>query len=1093
MLLRRLVYLVLALNVAACGDKPPPGLSPSPTDPRNLVQPGQTEFVTIEPEYSYGRYDADAQAGASADGKESAGPPAPGGRTGTVEEADIYRVDNNRLFYLNTYKGFIIYDLADPAAPKRVSRLPVYGYPIEMFVTGKTVYALLRDALYLTQGASGLRFARHNVSQLVAIDISDLANPKVLKRVDIIGELREGVSRKIDDTIYVLSYLPQSYYYHGYPYAKDRTEQAWVYSFNVADPQNLVLVDKLKIFEGGGAQSGSGGSSVSRWFQGVAISATANTLHVVENWQTYGYVSGGPYQCGSWQSLQQAVVSIVDISDPQGSIRLHSRFETYGHLGDQFKQTYFRDEASGRGYYLGIFARREWSSTACQGSSLIRNTLETWDITDGQSPKRLAQLPFGKENETVRGSAFDTERRVVYAITARQVDPLYAISFADPAQPAILSAIDGLAGDMSVFRLIGNNQFLIGIGRDGSSSCTGFGTPATGWATDVAVSIIDVRSLSKVRLVQRRCVTVKDASWVGSEVSWNLDQAHKLIGMHSDGRENVISVPVSYYTRTGPDDWWWYRYQSAVGLMTWDLDKYDPTKSELEQQVLRNWGTVVHPHGQVRRSIVFTHQGPTPRRMMVNLSDTHVSVVDIESLAAPVQQSVVEVAPFHSRLYRFGSFMVDEVRQGGPYEWMPGASEFRVLPAGGLLEEKEPVASFTVGQVQQVIQWKDNLVLFRRPQENGRFSSAEVLVYDLSDPTRPRKRGSVQVEGLSVPYYPYACGDWGRGYWFNYSDSSFALTDRGLATLAWSYSGSEWAQKLVALDLSDTSSPRATATTLGLRRWGSKESKQYLGVIADPSDGGGVFVTSRERLGSFPLRDSMVAVRYRYLAERWDHGPAGLAHQYSVNVPGRLTRTWERNGSRQFLTNDSAYSWVAYQGYSGGYYRPNPRLHLLASTGQPIDTLDGVHAQLLDSLELADFQLQGLIGDADRLYLNLRRDWYYVQAHQKEAGADSFSDELMILDLSAGSLKQTFAGAIGTWYVQLMGVYQGRLFVSMPGDGVLVVDVSDPAKPAGQQFVRTRGWTSHIVFSGSSAYATAGSFGIYQLDLDAPPSIAPTG
>ena len=36
--------------------------------------------------------------------------------------------------------------------------------------------------------------------------------------------------------------------------------------------------------------------------------------------------------------MQEAVVSVIDISDPSGKIRLHSHFSTYGTLQDQFKQ-----------------------------------------------------------------------------------------------------------------------------------------------------------------------------------------------------------------------------------------------------------------------------------------------------------------------------------------------------------------------------------------------------------------------------------------------------------------------------------------------------------------------------------------------------------------------------------------------------------------------------------------------------------------------------------------------------------------------------------------------------------------------------------
>ena len=92
---------------------------------------------------------------------------------------------------------------------------------------------------------------------------------------------------KIDDTIYVVSYVPQGYYW-GWQYqlTSPQTEQAWVYSFNVADPANLVEVQRLKIFEGGSvnAEDPVTGGQVQRYFSDVAISATSNALMVVENW-----------------------------------------------------------------------------------------------------------------------------------------------------------------------------------------------------------------------------------------------------------------------------------------------------------------------------------------------------------------------------------------------------------------------------------------------------------------------------------------------------------------------------------------------------------------------------------------------------------------------------------------------------------------------------------------------------------------------------------------------------------------------------------------------------------------------------------------
>jgi hypothetical protein len=1100
--------------------------------------PGQTDFVNNEPASSYyggWRGEDDGYAAGECSGgacgtpstsndANKAVPGAPQGRTGTVEEADIYKVENNKLFYLNTYRGFIIYDLSDPKKPQQISRLPVFGYPIEMFIQGTTVYALIRDALYLSQVKGKLQFKRHNTSQLVAIDISDMKNPKVLQTVDIIGQLREGVSRKIEDTIYVVSYRDRYYYYDwGYYYDYNQPaekEQAWVYSFNVANPKDLKLVDQLQVFEGGqySYHDKNYNTSVSRYFNDVTISATSNALMVVENWNTYGYISGSKYNCGSSFSQQQAIVSVIDVSDPQGKIRLHTKFDTYGELGDQFKMTYNFDDKTKKGTFLGIFARREWSSSSCSGTSLVQNTLESWDITDGSNPKRVSELAFGKPNETVRGSVFDADRSVAFAITARSVDPLYAISFADPTSLKILSAVDGLSGDMNVFRFIEGKKFLIGIGRDNSTLCTGFGDPSV-TGTQVAVSVIDVQDLSKIRLVQRKCVAVQNASWVNSELNWNLDQAHKMIGMHSDGTVNAITVPIYYYTKTGPSDWYYYHYQTAVGLMTWDLAKYDPTKSELDQQVLENYGTIIHPKGEVRRSIVFSHKTTQTRRMVLNLSNTHLSLVDVTDLKNPDLQSVVEVAPYYDQLYRFvndatkETYVVEHIRPtqytysyGGNSE---NASEFRVVKVGsGPLEETTAVASFTVGQVERVVKHNSNLVLFRRvynkdPNKPYYYSyDVELVVYDLSDPTKPTKKGTTLMTGPIMPSYWYWCGldtYWG-GYWFDYYSSygnSWVVTDKGLSFLATYYNydyktyKSTYTRKLVFVDLSNTSAPTLKDVTLT-----SSQSWTFFSLIPDPNDTNAFYLSYRTKIGEIEI-DGSTFYQYKYYAQRWLSNPTGWASDAAINLPGRLMKTWEQGTTkeRMFLTHDYTYQKMPSTS-SGKYYYPvwqySFRLNLLRQVslwGAPL-------GELLDFHNFQSYYLKDVIVDSSsmkpRLYINARHDYTYNQ--QNKIAWQDVSDYLMIYDLSGMKLVEKYAEPTGTYTVHLMGTYKDKLFISLPGDGVLVVDVTDASQPNGVQFLRTLGYTTHIEFVAPSpgddrALLASGYFGIYEMKLSSNPSI----
>jgi hypothetical protein len=1055
--------LLTTLFLAACSQSAHP------------PKPGDTRFSNLEPANGAGPGRGGEDSTTPTAGANTNAPTAPSGRSGTVEEADIYRVDGSRLFYFNTYRGLLVFDVTDPKAPKQVGRAPVYGYPVEMFVEGNLVYALIRDSLYLTQVNGSLKFNRNNVSQLVTIDVTDPTQPKVLKTLDIIGELKEGVSRKIDDTIYVVSSIPQYYYYWQSPDLQPK-EQAWVYSYNVKDARSPVEVQRLQIFEGGGQNQNTQNGSYSDYFEGVTISATANTLHVVENWQSYSWWSGSPYSCGSSVSYDQARVTIVDISDPSGLIKVQSKFNTPGHLTDQFKHTYIYDAASGHGYYLGIFARREWQSSNCSGGSFIQNNLEAWDITDGANPVRVSSLSFGEPNETVLGSTFDPDRKVAYAVTSRVVDPLYALSFADPKHLQILSEIDGLAGDMSLFRLIGGNKFLIGIGRDNSSACTGFGTPSTGWSTNVAVSIIDVQNLDKIRLVQRQCVSVKDAAWVSSQISWNLDQAHKMIGMQSDALANVISVPVSYYTKeNATSDWWWYRWQSAVGVMTWDLGKYNAASPALATDVLVNHGTVVHPLGQVNRSILFTHP-LTQHRTMVNLSDTHISVTDVQDLDHPVPQSVVEVAPYHTSIFRFGDYVVDQIYADGYYGWTQGASEFRVKRAAAGVDEAKPVASFTVGQVERVVKWKNNLLLFRRLPSDGTYpyyygTESQMLVVDLSDPTQPVTRGSTVVPA-DLPYYWFWCGDaiWG-GYWWYGDYNRWVTTERGLAFLTYRYDGTNSNTEIVTVDLSNLDAPTTQESVLA--------GSQFFGLVNDLADPNNLWLTLRE--GGDNLATGLT--EYRYYAQRYRHEAGGISAGEKINLPGRLLRTWQQNGSRLFLASSDRYEYVQ-QGQSPYQYWswiPQPSLHLLAQ-------IDDSHAALQDSREYTDFQLRDLVGDGTRLFVELDRSYSYYARTNFPYWSET--ERLVTLDLSNLKLDQKFLGELGTSYAQLMGIKNDRLFVNLMGDGILVMDVSQLDHPTGQQFVRTLGWTTTLEFSNDLAFAPAGNFGIYTLDLKKPSLIA---
>jgi len=112
------------------------------------------------------------------------------------------------------------------------------------------------------------------------------------------------------------------------------------------------------------------------------------------------------------------------------------------------------------------------------------------------------------------------------------------------------------------------------------------------------------------------------------------------------------------------------------------------------------------------------------------------------------------------------------------YSWWYGdsanqlPSEFRIKKvgaAGSKLEDQPVVASFQVGQVERVLKYKDNLVLFRRqintdPSKRWTESwTSELQVYSLADPEKNNFPGSKlsnthfqAPQGPAIfPFWPY--------------------------------------------------------------------------------------------------------------------------------------------------------------------------------------------------------------------------------------------------------------------------------------------------------------------------------------------------
>lgn len=103
-----------------------------------------------------------------------------------IEEADLYRVAGNFLYLLNSYRGLAVVDLAKF---ELVGRLPLPGFPLEMYLRGARAFVLVID---LQAG-----------TQLIELTVADPAAPAVSRTEAIAGGLR--TSRVVGDVLYAVT------------------------------------------------------------------------------------------------------------------------------------------------------------------------------------------------------------------------------------------------------------------------------------------------------------------------------------------------------------------------------------------------------------------------------------------------------------------------------------------------------------------------------------------------------------------------------------------------------------------------------------------------------------------------------------------------------------------------------------------------------------------------------------------------------------------------------------------------------------------------------------------------------------------------
>src|SRR6187431_567519 len=158
----------------------------------------QSEFESVQPAASQQHRGASGgtettapQASDSASGAKSATPR-------TVEETDLYRLEGDRLYYLNAYRGLMVFDVSNVDAPKLIGRSAIYGSPVEMIVRNGFASVVVAD--WYGTDESGQPFYGSIVR---GIDASEPANMKILGEARLGGWVRD--TRVVGDVLYAVT------------------------------------------------------------------------------------------------------------------------------------------------------------------------------------------------------------------------------------------------------------------------------------------------------------------------------------------------------------------------------------------------------------------------------------------------------------------------------------------------------------------------------------------------------------------------------------------------------------------------------------------------------------------------------------------------------------------------------------------------------------------------------------------------------------------------------------------------------------------------------------------------------------------------
>ena len=564
-----------------------------------------------------------------------------------VEEADVWKVRGRKIYIFNQLRGLQVVDTINPKQPEIVGSWPQAAVGEDLYLLGPS-QGDASGALLLTQvpwqsdQPAGTRLIRLGLSQ---------DTPTYETSIDLPGSLQE--SRLIGDRLHLITTSWQDEQGNWSP-------NTFVITLDIS--QNGLLVEE------------------SRKTVPYYVSVVGSTEH-------YLWLAGSGVSDWSRHDLTAyPIQNDGSLGDPQVA-------NLGGVIQDKFKV----------GEVSNGLAAVVQSWKAPDGSWQNQVVLETYAFGNSGEMSRLAQLDI-IQSEWLYATRFDGNR--LYAVTFRQVDPLWLVDLSDPQNPAITGHLE-VPGWSTFIEPIGD--LLVAVGRESGQ---------------VSISLFDVTDRSAPQLASR--ISLGDSGYSWSEAEWN-EKAVKILP-----ESGLILVPIT--------EWKDGAWSNSVRIL--GLNRTDKTLSSL--------GTIQHGFSPRRSTLLEGDE-------VASISNRELVLVDVRDRTSPALESVVTLAFGVDRLAISSGYLYQFENANS---WAGGSSTavMRVAPTNDpdAVVAEIPMSAGTVSAAEvlgkqlvvveggQSYHWG---LWMRWGEPSATSDTVSVSIWSLQNPSLPTLSGRVSLPG----------------------------------------------------------------------------------------------------------------------------------------------------------------------------------------------------------------------------------------------------------------------------------------------------------------------------------------------------------